>query len=168
MKITVVTGTGEATTQLAAFDMALWRGGIANYNLVVLSSVIPRFATVAIEPHKPCEDEWGHRLYVVLAQRGEVVSGSEAWAGLGWVQDDSGAGLFVEHNGPTRHQVESQIDQSLTSMTAYRNRHFGKIEMVTVGIECRDQPVAAIVAAVYEVQPWRENGTIGALRMTRG
>ena len=37
----VTSGTGEAATEPAAFDGALLDAGIANYNLIRLSSVIP-------------------------------------------------------------------------------------------------------------------------------
>jgi hypothetical protein len=40
MEIYLSTGIGEGPTPLAAFDAAL-NAGIANYNLIVLSSVIP-------------------------------------------------------------------------------------------------------------------------------
>ncbi len=41
MKIKVTYGIGEGATKLAAFDRALFDAGIANYNLIKLSSVIP-------------------------------------------------------------------------------------------------------------------------------
>ena len=41
MKIIVTSGTGEGPTSLAAFDAALLDAGVANYNLICLSSIIP-------------------------------------------------------------------------------------------------------------------------------
>ena len=49
MKIKVTYGTGEGLTKLAAFDRALFNAGIANYNLIKLSSVIPKNSEVLIE-----------------------------------------------------------------------------------------------------------------------
>ena len=42
LDITVRTGTGSGRTLLSAFDHALLDAGVANFNLVTLSSVIPQ------------------------------------------------------------------------------------------------------------------------------
>lgn len=42
LDICLSSGTGEGPTPLAAFDAALPDAGVANYNLLCLSSVIPR------------------------------------------------------------------------------------------------------------------------------
>jgi arginine decarboxylase len=47
LEIQVTTGTGEGPTPLAAFDAALLDAGVANYNLILLSSVIPAGASSA-------------------------------------------------------------------------------------------------------------------------
>jgi arginine decarboxylase len=39
--IIITTGTAQGPTALAAFDAALLGAGVANYNLIPLSSVIP-------------------------------------------------------------------------------------------------------------------------------
>lgn len=155
MKISVITGAGEAQTDLAAFDRALYVAGIGDVNLLPLSSVIPPGAQVVQQ--RPClsDDDWGKKLFVVLAQHRELAIGAEAWAGIGWVQDpDDGAGLFVEHHGGSKAYVESQIHESLTSMVAYRDRDFDDITLVTTGIVCKERPVCALVAAVYAVEGW--------------
>ncbi len=41
MKIHIGTSIGTGETELSAFDTALYNAGIANYNLLYLSSVIP-------------------------------------------------------------------------------------------------------------------------------
>ena len=46
MKITVTSGTGEGPTALAAFDAALLNAGVANYNLIYLSSAIPNGGSI--------------------------------------------------------------------------------------------------------------------------
>ena len=120
LRISVPTGTGEAPTELAAFDRALLDAGIANHNLIALSSTIPPGAEVR-EKGAPEADTWGQVLDVVLAQQRESRVGVEAWAGLGWVQDEqTGRGMFVEHEGGNRRSVEAQIEASLDSMIASR------------------------------------------------
>jgi arginine decarboxylase len=41
LRIQIATGTGAGPTPLGAFDAALLDAGVANYNLICLSSVIP-------------------------------------------------------------------------------------------------------------------------------
>lgn len=156
MEIIVTTGKGSGPTELAAFDRALMTAGIANLNLIVLSSVIPKGAGITVG--RPCvgDKEWGYKAYVVLAERRESTSGKEAWAGIGWVVDEeSGAGLFVEHDGATDEDVRSSIRRSLDAMTSYRTRRFGPIQMVTEGSRCASEPVCAVAAALYRVENWR-------------
>jgi arginine decarboxylase len=67
-RIPVVGSTGTGLTELAAFDAALLAAGVADRNLIRLSSVIPPGATIE-QPSSPIESPggWGDRLYVVLA-----------------------------------------------------------------------------------------------------
>jgi pyruvoyl-dependent arginine decarboxylase (PvlArgDC) len=52
--------------------------------------------------------EYGHRLYVVMARAETATVGSMAWAGLGWTQEPAtGRGLFVELPGSDRQQVDA-------------------------------------------------------------
>ncbi|MFA6253726.1 MAG: pyruvoyl-dependent arginine decarboxylase [Candidatus Paceibacterota bacterium] len=154
--IKITSGTGSGSTRLSAFDAALFSAGIANYNLIKLSSIIPD----DFEPVKEKIDlngqEFGHRLYVVLSSCAESENGEEAWAGIGWVKSTGAPsrGLFVEHNGKSKEQVEKLIRSTLTDMVVYRPENFGEIDYEIVGIKCSGQPVSAIVAAVYQSEDW--------------
>ncbi len=100
MKITVTSGTGEGPTSLAAFDAALLDAGVANYNLIYLSSVIPNGGIIERNKFIMPTDEYGYRLYVVMSRHEEHQLGKTAWTGLGWTQDKaSKCGLFVEIQG---------------------------------------------------------------------
>ncbi len=155
MRITVISGTGEGPTALGAFDAALLAAGVANYNLIPLSSIIPRGAVVERAAHSARLEEWGHRLYVVLARHDEHELGNAAWAGLGWVQDrETGRGLFVEQHGPSEDAVIQAIEATLKSMTANRKQSFGPIQIQTIGIESHGQHVCALVLAVYKSEDW--------------
>lgn len=155
LDICVTTGTGQGKTALAAFDDALFRAGVGNYNLVVLSSVIPIGSTILRKQWHGPDHEWGYKLYVVLAEQREQTMGKEAWAGLGWVQsEEDGRGLFVEHHGHTRRQVEDDIEASLASMCTYRRQSFTPPEMAVSGATCTGDPVCAVVAAVYDSEGW--------------
>lgn len=156
--IRITSGVGSGPNTLAAFDGALRAAGIANFNLLRLSSVIPTGAVLERPTGASPSPAggWGDRLYVVLAELRITDPSHEAWAGIGWVQDDeSGRGLFVEHEGYNRAEVERDIEASLASLCAGRSQSFGPPQMHVVGTPHLGQPTCALVAAVYESEPWR-------------
>jgi arginine decarboxylase len=152
----VVAGTGTGSTSLAAFDAALRDVGVANFNLVRLSSVIPPRTHVDTTGRAPMpEGCWGDRLYCVYAAQHADRAGEEAWAGIGWVQRlDGGGGLFVEHEGPTEALLTSAIEASLADLVAGRPEEFGEVHTVVTGVTCVDKPVCAFVVAAYETAAW--------------
>jgi arginine decarboxylase len=156
--IEISCGTGTGPNTLAAFDSALVATGIANFNLLRLSSVIPPGTEIRpVEgPVSPIEGEWGDRLYVVMAEERVTVPGEEAWAGIGWVQDEeSGKGLFVEHEGHAEEDVRGDILDSLGSLVASRPGHsFGDPQFVLHGAVCDGTPTVALAVAVYETATW--------------
>ncbi len=158
MYIHVGTGVGTGPTTLSAFDAALNDVGIANYNLLRLSSVIPPNTKITVHDSsikRKMPGEWGDRLYVVMAEVRVDKPNDEAWAGIGWVQDkETGRGLFVEHEGHSEHAVRRDITQSLEALMATRNVDFGPIQMKVVGRTCTHQPVCAMVAAAYQASDW--------------
>ncbi|HSX31988.1 MAG TPA: pyruvoyl-dependent arginine decarboxylase [Candidatus Saccharimonadales bacterium] len=161
MQIHVGTGIGTGPTTLAAFDSALNDVGIANYNLLRLSSVIPPKTDIVVHDDRisrKLPGTWGDRLYVVMAEMRVDKPNEEAWAGIGWVQDkEGGHGLFVEHEGHSEEAVRRDIRQSLEALMATRNIDLGPIHMKVVGRICTHQPVCAMVAAVYQASDWDNN-----------
>jgi len=159
MKIHVGSGTGTGPTTLAAFDSALNDVGIANYNLLLLSSVIPPQTDVTIHDGRISEampGTWGDRLYVVMAEQRTDTAGEEVWAGVGWVQDpETGRGLFVEHEGHSESKVRDDIRKTLGALMETRKVDFGPIHMQVVGTTCTDEPACAMVVAVYQASDWR-------------
>lgn len=157
MKIKISSGVGVGATQLSAFDSALNKAGVANYNLIRLSSVIPPNAKLEVsnKPLMNLPGQWGDRLYVVMAEQRAHVPNEEAWAGIGWVQDEkTGKGLFVEHEGSSEKAVRNDIRQSLETLMQTRGVDFGEINMKVVGTTCKHMPVCALVVAVYQSQDW--------------
>ncbi|NLD43763.1 MAG: pyruvoyl-dependent arginine decarboxylase [Chloroflexi bacterium] len=155
MHIQVSVGTGEGPTALAAFDAALSSAGMADYNLLFLSSVIPPHSVIEKSRFVPPPDDYGHRLYVVLARQQEERVGKSAWAGLGWAQDPSdGRGLFVELTGENRERVQEDIEATLASMVARRGCAYGPVKSELAGVACHGRPVCALVIAAYESQGW--------------
>lgn len=168
MQIHIATSKGKGRTPLAAFDAALNNAGVANYNLLVLSSVIPPATEITIEPDAiPSEimpGEWGDRLYVVMAEYRATKPGAEAWAGIGWVQDpETKKGLFVEHEGSDEQSVRKDIEMTLKGLMKTRGVDFGEIHMAVSGVTCADEPVCAMAVAVYQSSDWHNRPSfIGA------
>ena len=159
MLIQVASGIGTGPTKLSAFDAALNATGVANYNLLRLSSVVPPNSEIVINkeaiPKGKVGGRWGDRLYVVMAEKRVDTPNAEAWAGIGWVQDKkTRKGLFVEHEGSSEARVKRDITQSLEALMATRNIDFGEINMEVVGGTSTHHPVCALVVAVYEPSSW--------------
>ena len=155
--IRISSGTGRGRTALSAFDAALVGAGVANYNLVRLSSVIPPHSTIVREgADRQIRGGWGDRLYCVYASQVAAEPGEEAWAGVGWVwrDDESGAGLFVEHEGLREADVVRSIELSLEDLAAARGGGFRSGGMVTTSARCEGDPVCALVVATYETAGW--------------
>jgi arginine decarboxylase len=155
--IEIACGTGTGPNTLAAFDGALRATGIANFNLLRLSSVIPPQTEIRPMhgPVSPINGEWGDRLYVVMAEQRVTEPGVEAWAGIGWVQDDeTGKGLFVEHEGHAEADVRGDILDSLGALVDGRPGTFGEPQFVLHGAVSDGTPTCALAVAVYEAESW--------------
>jgi len=154
--IIVVSGVGSGCTELSAFDAALRSVGIPDFNLIRLSSIIPPGSRITAQRAVPLRlnAEVGDRLYVVLSSLTERRIGHAAWAGLGWVQSEDGRGLFVEQTGPSEDEVRQLIRDGLLEMADARGYPVDGLEFRTQGVSCEEQPVCALVAAVYASEPW--------------
>ena len=82
--------------------------------------------------------------------------GAEAWAGMAWGlrTDDSGAGLFVEHSGPTEAAVQADLSATLGSMMDSRPHRYEEGGRLVRSATCVDQPVAALVIASFQTAGW--------------
>ena len=156
MKINVSSGNGVGPTELAAFDHALVNAGVANFNLIYLSSVLPPRSDVRIMKEKNApKGDWGDRLYVVMAQKRTSQRNQEVWAGIGWMQDPkTKKGLLVEHEGHSEAEVKADIKNSLEALAQNRGMEFGPIHMELTGKKCVALPVCALVVAVFESSQW--------------
>ena len=163
MDIPVVTAVGHGPTELAAFDAALVGAGIADRNLIYLSSVLPPGSRVRRPPRlERTPGDWGDRLYCVMAQSRTSVPGHEVWAGVGWVQDATGRGLLVEHETHDEAELHGMLDASLAALR--RNR--GDVDLplrsqAVAGARCDGTPVCALVVAVFEATGWATRPTAG-------
>jgi arginine decarboxylase len=149
MAIEIVWGTGEGQSALGAFDAALADGGIHNYNLVTLSSVIPADTEVVLgDSH---EREWavGETVGTVLAKNKSTVTGETVAAGLGWATATEG-GVFFEAAAESAENVETLLTRGIETARAQRDWDW------TDGVETKlvehtvERNGAAVVAAVYQ------------------
>lgn len=156
MRIPVARGAGHGPTELAAFDAALLDAGVGDRNLIALSSVLPpgsavhRVARIANAP-----GSWGDRLYCVLAEARTSEPDAEVWAGIGWMQDETGKGLLVEHHGPSEESLRELIAASLRALGRSRNLVFPRTGTETSGARCTGSPVCSLVVAVFAAEAWK-------------
>lgn len=159
--IPVTSGVGTGPTPVAAFDAALRAIGIADLNLIRLSSVIPTGSKIEVTlDERPAlvgtTAGWGDRHYVVYADARAEQPGQLAAACVGWVQNaDTGAGLFVEVEGDDEDLVRSQVEASLDAMVTARKLSVGPPTLMSRSIRCVDEPVCALVVASFTTEPWR-------------
>ena len=163
MNIHIASGVGTGPTKMAAFDAALQAAGAANYNLIRLSSIIPPDSKIieskSTISHQP--GKWGDRLYVVMAEQRVDTPNAEAWAGIGWVQNEkTGEGLFVEHEGSAEATVRRDIEHSMKALVESRGKEFGPLNMRVTGITCLHEPVCALVIATFNAAGWSSKGLI--------
>lgn len=159
--ITVRAAAGIGRTTLSAFDHALLGAGVADFNLLLLSSVIPPASRVRILDGRehPLAGEHGDKLYCVLAAAYAVEPGQQAWAGLGWVVDEeSGRGLFVEHSATSEAELDRLITESLGDLVEHRGGGYGEVRQLHASASYDDRPACALVVAAYEVEGWTGRG----------
>lgn len=162
MIIYVTFGIGEGSTPLSAFDAALKDAGVHNFNLIILSSVIPPKSVIKLRRFKAKLEDWGSKLYVVKAEIRSRQSGMYIGAALGWYQMKDGKGVFVEHEeiGQTIEAVESnlkkEVQNSLHDLCRIRQLPLmeKKLKMKMCIAKVTDQPTSALVLAVYKSERW--------------
>jgi arginine decarboxylase len=100
----------------------------------------------------------GDALYCVYARAHASLPGHEAWAGIAWsLRDDgSGAGLFVEHDGPSHEQVSTDLTHSLEDLSATRGGRYHPSGRRIAGITCSALPVCSVVIATFRRAGWEE------------
>ncbi|GAB3739272.1 pyruvoyl-dependent arginine decarboxylase [Microlunatus parietis] len=167
LEIRVSAGRGIGLTRLSAFDAALRDAGVADFNLVRLSSVIPPRGVIReVQGSEQLQGRIGDVLYCVYADSYASTPGEEAWAGVAWAQraevepapgDEtenqlSGSGVFVEHSGISQALVERDLRASLADLTRNRVGDFPHQGRMLSSARCVDHPVCAIVVASYSIQ----------------
>jgi arginine decarboxylase len=150
--IRIVWGGGGGPTATASYDAALADAGVHDYNLVTVSSVIPAGPPVEAVGTAPDLGPVGNRLTVVQG-RATVEEGA-ACAGLGWLRDGDGSGVFYEASGTdpetVRETVEGGLDASCVLRDWTPTDRGGKY--VTASDE-REYTTAVVLAVYGESEP---------------
>lgn len=155
--IYVATALGDGSTRLAAFDSALQQAGVADLNLIPLSSIIPPAAQVERRTIPRQSVTFGDRLYCVIASQTTSEPQELASAAIGWTIDSTdGRGLFAEAHGSDETEVEANVRGTLADMQRRRNDgDWGPIEVAqATSPRCEGRPLAAIAIAAYTVEGW--------------
>jgi arginine decarboxylase len=164
MEVTVAAGVGRGPTELSAFDAALAGAGVADYNLVTVSSVLPAEASVRVVDTVPDLGPAGGRLTVVLAETAapptatvetrtaEPVAPAEEpdlVAGLGWATGP-GPGLFYEATGSEPAAVRERLSRGVDAAAELRDWTLPDREtLLAPAARAPDAHVAAVVVAAY-------------------
>jgi len=156
MDVFITSSVGRGITKITAFDAALRGAGIANTNLIVLSSIIPPNSHIKFGIPDIPKERFGDRLYVVKAENTTAVKGKSIAAGIGWVMEiNNSFGLFVEQMAETKDEVANLIRNSLKDMTLGRSEYrFTQTNMRVEEAICENQHVCCLVCAVYRLERW--------------
>lgn len=163
LTIRVSRGTGTGSTRLAAFDAALRSAGVADFNLVRLSSVIPPFSSViTTESDDQIPGGHGDLLFCVYADAYSSTPGESAWSGIAWAQhhDAAQGGLFAEHSGWSQGGVQRELDHTMEEMISGRPPGFQSRGTLLSSITCESHPVCALVIASYRRVSWTDWGPL--------
>jgi len=146
-KYFIVTGKGVSrTSPLNAFDKALMDAGIAQCNLVCVSSIIPKNAREI----EPVEIPAGNITFVVMAKEngseGELIS-----AGVG-VAICKEHGLVAEACGKTSEEdLKRELEKKLKEMIDVRKFNIQKVKYRTVSLRVPKRKYGSVIAAVVFV-----------------
>jgi arginine decarboxylase len=121
-------GTGEGSTPLNAFDNALLNAGIANWNLVRVSSIFPPEAEISYEVPSI---KVGSLVPIVLAEifsdkEGEIISAAVA-IGVG-----EEFGVIMEHSDRgEKAKVEEEVKKKVEEAFKMRNMNLKEIHIIS-------------------------------------
>lgn len=158
--ISIIRAIGRGSSELSAYDDALFNAGIGNCNIIALSSVIPPGWEPDDQRGLASTPRWGDRLYVVQAVASSDGSRRAGLAaGIGWALFAHTGGLMVEHHAisPTEElaaaDVERSIRLSIDDMCSRRGTSPVKTGKVVVSV-ADNGPTCALVVAVFQAEGW--------------
>ncbi|MBM2810405.1 MAG: arginine decarboxylase, pyruvoyl-dependent [Chloroflexi bacterium] len=137
-------GHAEGDTKLNAFDNALIMAGIGHWNLVKVTSVAPRGATLI---YQPIEIEAGAVVPAVLTSAQSNQPGETITACIGIGIGASSHGMIMEHSGPGGPtEMEAVVRRMLDESFMRRSLELEKV--IVRSVSHTVQHVGSSVAAV--------------------
>jgi arginine decarboxylase len=160
VKIFLTSSVAEGKTKMDAYCNALSKAGITNLNLITLSSVLPHNSEVVAKKPSISYEDYGKRMYVIMAELRTSEKGKTISAGIGWLKEKKGTGhgMVVEIVGDNETRLKKEIKESLegyriTGKVEYEKKHNIKIE----SIKCINKPVCALVVLAFDkLEGWRD------------
>lgn len=157
-KLYLSKGKGKGKTKMLAYCKALEEAGIANMNIIRLSSVIPHNSQIINEKPPIKFQDYGKKLYAVLSEIRIDSPGEIACAGIGYSlnKKKTGQGLMVEITGNDEKKVKEDIIHTLKDFLDEKEYDLENILVHTKSVKCEDEPVCALVAMSFEIEDWNE------------
>ncbi len=152
-KFFLTSGKGESGSSLNAFDAALMDAGIAQCNIVPVSSILP---PDAVHLKNPPTITPGTITFAVLArmdgQYGETIGAGVGWA-FGIRDNGINFGIVMEEHGfKSKDSVDRSISSKLDEMARVRMLKITEKSIKAESIEVREKYGCVIGALIYI--PW--------------
>jgi arginine decarboxylase len=143
-KFFVVSGKASSSvSELNAFDEALVKAGIAQCNLVPVSSILPKGA----EQVEPFEILPGSITYLVLA-RMDGKQGETIGAGIAWAMGEK-HGIVVEEHDHDNESIGKELYRKLMEMGNIRGLKVSNYEMRIESMKVEDKYGCVLAALVF-------------------
>lgn len=127
-------GVGVSEDKLTAFDRALIGAGIAQYNLVKISSILPPVCSQQSEITLSKGSLLPTAFSVIYTSNlGDVLSAAVA---IGIPEDQNEIGVIMEHSSLTRKDITEKKVRAL-AVQAMNDRKIAVKEIVSIGTECK-------------------------------
>ena len=140
-------GLGTGSSSLNSFDAALYSSGVANYNLVRVSSILP---AKAIEKNEISIQE-GSVLHTAYAAEttninGDIISAAIA---VGVPTDDSHVGVIMEFSGHcSKEEAEGQVVAMVDEAMKLRGYQVKEIKHQAVEAKGISEKFTTVFAAI--------------------
>lgn len=150
-RIFLTKGSASGSTDIVAYCNALKKAGLFNMNMIKLSSVLPHNSEIVKNKPAFSYEDYGKKIYVVLAEAKTAKKGQAACAGLGWIKEEkgSGHGIILEMHGQDEAELRDILKKSLIEVAKDREEKYKDVEITTESITCKKEPVCAVVALVF-------------------
>ncbi|MCW4033108.1 MAG: pyruvoyl-dependent arginine decarboxylase [Candidatus Bathyarchaeota archaeon] len=153
MEVKILSSKAEGKTLTSAFDLALAKVELQNYNLIKISSIIPKDAKVIqAEKYENPDKKVGDILHVVISEKSSNKKEQKITCGLGWILADEG-GVFYEESllDSSREIVEKKLLKGLEDAKKIRNwRWIGEPRM-NIEEHMVEKNGCVFVVAVYDL-----------------